>query len=62
METIEKAKIESEVLRKAKLFKHVLINSDTTDETIIKILGTNNSSLIKKVLKEVSNFKFFFNK
>lgn len=53
MEKLEKAKFESEVLRKAKRFKHILLHSETTHEKIGEVLGTNDRELIRRVLNEV---------
>lgn len=55
MSVIEQAKLESDTLRKAKLFKHILLSADVTQEQAMKLIGTNDSNLVSNVLKQVSS-------
>jgi len=57
VEGLERAKQEAEVLRKARLFKHVLMADDTTTETVHRLLGTEDPGLVQHAMKELGQFE-----
>lgn len=53
LEKIEEAKREAQALKKMKLYKHVLQSPDCSPEVAKKILGTEDDSLTRNVMKQV---------